>query len=85
MNNDANTCIQRSLELADELMGLARSGVCCVDDDGCALLVGVVRDCAYKIRVLAEKERETHILRGCWQAESYKQGVGLVDQSRPEC
>jgi len=36
------------------------------EDDGCRVLYGIVRDCAYKIRAQAECEREAHKIRGIW-------------------
>ena len=36
------------------------------EDDGCRVLYGVVRDCAYKIRAQAERERDAHKIRGIW-------------------
>ena len=36
-------------------------------DNGCALLYGVIRDCAYRIRAEAERERDQHIEQGNWE------------------
>jgi len=46
---------------------LADQGEAHAHDDGCAVLAGVLRDCAYKIRGRAEQEREVHRLRGQWE------------------
>ena len=35
-------------------------------DNGCALLYGVIRDCAYRIRSEAEREQGAHIEQGTW-------------------
>ncbi len=49
-----------ALDLADRLLALAEQGnVDCIDD-GCSVLYGVVRDCGYKIRRLAEEEQALH-------------------------
>ncbi len=56
--------IEESLEISRQLAMLADQGDAHCDDDGCAVLVGVIRDCAYKIRGRAEQEREVHRLRG---------------------
>jgi len=40
------------------------------EDDGCAVLCGVMRDCAYKIRKRAELERGRLQALGLWQAEN---------------
>lgn len=36
------------------------------EDIGCGVLYGVVRDSAYKIKKLAEEEREAHEKKGWW-------------------
>jgi hypothetical protein len=40
------------------------------EDNGCGILYGVLRDSAYKLKKLAEKEKEKHILKGWWIEES---------------
>jgi hypothetical protein len=39
---------------------LADEGDANREDNGCGVLYGLVRDCAYKIRRLAEAEKEVH-------------------------
>ena len=60
MTLSTDTFIHRTLELARELTLLADQGEAQCQDDGCAVLYGVVRDCAYKIRGRAEQERDLH-------------------------
>ncbi|NQU39638.1 MAG: hypothetical protein HQ523_06775 [Lentisphaerae bacterium] len=67
MASTINSLINESLEMARQLTILADQGEERCDDDGCAVLIGVVRDCAYKIRGRAEQEREVHRLRGRWE------------------
>ena len=55
------------LELARELTLLADHGEAASRDDGCRVLYGIVRDCAYKIRASAERERDAHRVVGIWQ------------------
>ena len=45
---------------------LADDGDMDSEDDGCRVLYGVIRDCAYKIRAQAEREREEHRKKGTW-------------------
>lgn len=54
--------IDEALEIARHLTILADEGELASTDDGCRVLYGVVRDCAYKIRAQAEREREAHVL-----------------------
>jgi hypothetical protein len=62
-------CIRKVLNLANELTVLADEGEARCDDDGCAVLYGIVRDCAYKIRGSAEREKEVHQKMGLWDVK----------------
>ncbi len=44
------------------------------EDVGCGILYGVLRDSAYKIRKLAEEEREAHKRKGWWNR--HEEGSG---------
>jgi hypothetical protein len=65
--------IRKALEMARELIILADNGEA-RSDDGCAVLCGVIRDCAYKIRKCAEIERDKRRLQGTWESLD---GVGF--------
>jgi len=52
--------IKRTLQLAQEMIILADQGDAVREDIGCGILYGVLRDSAYKIKKLAEEEREKH-------------------------
>jgi len=39
------------------------------EDTGCGILYGIMRDSAYKIMKLAEKEKEKHIKKGWWEED----------------
>jgi hypothetical protein len=56
-----------ALELARKLIILSDQGEADAEDDSCVVLYGIIRDCAYRIRDHAEKERETHADRGAWE------------------
>lgn len=66
MYETCNRNIKESLEEARRLTILADEGEAGSDDDGCIVLYGVIRDCAYKIRAEAERERDAHKVRGVW-------------------
>ena len=36
------------------------------EDTGCGILYGILRDSAYKIKKLAEEERDAHKKKGWW-------------------
>jgi hypothetical protein len=58
--------IEDAIRLACTLRELADRGEACARDDGCCVLFGVVRDCAYRIKGRAEQEREAHKRREGW-------------------
>ena len=66
MLKNCNEQIKKALRVSKQLMVLADEGDACTGDDGCSVLFGVVRDCAYKIRGEAEREREAHKAQGTW-------------------
>jgi hypothetical protein len=55
-----NSNIVKTLDLVDELKALADKGQSESKDYGCAMLYGVIRDCAYKISGYAVREHEIH-------------------------
>ena len=52
--------IQRTIQLAQEMIRLADQGDSDREDTGCGILFGILRDSAYKIRQMAEEERKRH-------------------------
>ncbi len=66
MKRRCNQHIRKTMEMVKQLTILADEGDLDSEDDGCHVLYGVVRDCAYKIRAQAEREREVHKLNGKW-------------------
>ena len=62
-----NASIQKAFELVQAMFTLADEGDAVREDTGCGVLYGVVRDSAFKIKRLAEAEKEVHIKKGWWQ------------------
>jgi len=62
-----NNGIKKSLDLAREMLILSDEGDVSREDAGCGVLYGVIRDSAYKIRQLAEAEKDAHIKKGWWK------------------
>lgn len=60
MGQECNEHIRKALMFADELLALADQGDQVREDVGCGVLFGTIRDCAYKIRALAESELVGH-------------------------
>jgi hypothetical protein len=64
-----NLHIIKTLELVEEMMDLADQGDADREDNGCGILYGVLRDSAYKLKKLAEEEKQNHIVKGRWQEQ----------------
>lgn len=58
--------IKLTLELVNEMIRLADQGDDNRDDSGCGILYGILRDSAYKIKKIAEEEKDAHIRKGWW-------------------
>lgn len=65
-----NHNIKKTLNLVDEMIRIADMGDIEREDNGCGILYGVLRDSAYKVKKLAEQEKEKHIKKGWWAEES---------------
>lgn len=63
---ECNKNIVDALELAKQMIILSDKGSESSDDDSCILLYGVIRDAAYRIKQLAEGEKEKHNEAGRW-------------------
>lgn len=62
--------IQSTLDLVEDMMKIADKGDIEREDTGCGILYGVLRDSAYKVKKLAEEEKEKHKQKGWWKDES---------------
>ena len=62
-----NKGIIKSLDLARDMLILSDEGDSLREDSGCGVLYGVIRDAAYRIRQLAEAEKDAHIKKGWWR------------------
>ncbi|MBW1981357.1 MAG: hypothetical protein JRJ12_09040 [Deltaproteobacteria bacterium] len=61
-----NRSIQKTLKIVQDMLSLADEGDAVREDVGCGVLYAVMRDSAYKIKKLAEAEREAHMRKGWW-------------------
>ena len=64
-----NKNLLKVIDIAERLLIIADKGDMQRNDDGCGVLYGVVRDSAYKMKSMAEKEIENHKKRGKWDDE----------------
>jgi hypothetical protein len=63
-NCDIN--IARTIELAQKMIDMARTGYEQREDPACGVLYGILLDSGYRILDLAQKERQKHIEKGWW-------------------
>lgn len=62
-----NENIKKTLQLVREMLDLANRGDYDREDTGCGILYGIMRDSAYKLKKVAEKEKQAHIHKGWWE------------------
>ena len=62
-----NESIKETFKLVEDMLSLADEGDAVRENTGCGVLYGVVRDSAFKIKKLAEAEKEAHIKKGWWK------------------
>ncbi len=65
----SNEILVKTLQLTEKMVELANLGDEAREDVGCGVLYGLLRDSAFKIRKVAEHEKEDHIRRGAWPEE----------------
>ncbi|MBD3420449.1 MAG: hypothetical protein GF398_10060 [Chitinivibrionales bacterium] len=76
-----NKNLLKSIEYSRMLMFLADKGDIQREDDGCGVVYGILRDCAYKIKEVAEHEIRNHINRGLWDGESQEMYESVATQN----
>lgn len=64
-----NKNLLKVLDQIHKLLFLADIGDLQRDDDGCGVLYGILRDNAYKMKDVAEKEIERHKKLGKWDED----------------
>jgi hypothetical protein len=83
MRND-NCNILKVLDYCTRLLTLSDKGDMERTDDGCGVLYGVVRDAAYKMKTMAERERDAHIKRGAWDSQDQPEEAGQPADGRTQ-
>ncbi len=75
--NQSNDLIRQIIDMTRRMIILADEGHALANDDGCRLLIGIIQDCAYKIRKKAEQEKEEHRKTSEWndRAGSERQAI----------
>lgn len=70
MSEETIEHLEESVELAGRMLDLAERGVGGCQDDGCLVVYGIIRDCAYKIRSSAQNELQEHHTRKLTQVSA---------------
>ena len=72
MKHEADAQIQSILQTTERMIAVSDEGLLSSVDDGCLLLNGMVRECAYRLRDAADREREAHLKKGKTGGEKTK-------------
>jgi len=64
VQSKAELQIRSIAEMAELMLIISEQGLSACEDDGCLLLNGMVRECAYRLRDAAELERKAHREQG---------------------
>jgi len=67
MMRPCDESIKKTLGLVDKMLEVADEGDTVREDSSCGILFGVLRDSAFKLKKLAEAEREAHKQKGWWR------------------
>lgn len=67
LKKECDINIEKTLELADEMIFLARQGDEAREDSGCGVLYGTLLDSGFKLKQLALREKQAHIDKGWWK------------------
>ena len=66
LERNCDNNVARTIEIAREMIELARIGYDQSEDDNCGILYGILLDSGYRLLALAEKEKQAHIKKGWW-------------------
>ena len=67
MDKQSNKYILKALKIANDLIDLANNEEVLGNDNVCGILLGVMRDCAYKIRRQVEREHQARKAKSQWR------------------
>jgi len=67
LEKECDINIQKTIELADAMILLARQGDEAREDSGCGVLYGTLLDSGFKLKQMASKEKQAHINKGAWK------------------
>ena len=62
--------IKNTISIAERMLKIADEGDMVREDNGCGVLYGVLRDAAFRVKKLAEAEKDAHIRKGWWEVDT---------------
>ena len=62
-----NKNIDSTIKLTKKMIDLSDKGDIERKDTDCGIMYGMLRDCGYKLKKMAEAEKEDHIKKGWWE------------------
>ena len=63
MTNECDRYLEKTLDITDEMIRLADQAEAACSDNRCAVVYGILRDSAYRVRNEAQRERENHLTK----------------------
>ncbi len=73
LQKECDKNIQKTLEIADIMIDIARKGDDEREDSSCGVLYGTLLDAGFKLKQLASLEKAAHIKKGEWKTVSCNQ------------
>ena len=74
MANECDRYLKKTLDLTDEMIQLADQAEAACNDNGCAVVYGILRDSAYKVKKEAQRERQNHLTKAVMNPKSHPKG-----------
>ena len=66
LKKECDINIARTIDLAEQMIALARVGYEQREDENCGILYGILLDSGYRLLSLAKKEKAAHQKKGWW-------------------
>lgn len=82
MRQEPNKYLRKAVKLAEEMKALADNGEIQAPDESCAVLFGVIRDCAYSIQNRAELEERLHMAMQEWNENGEARAIDEPDSPK---
>ena len=75
LDKECDINVDRTIELAHQMIKLARVGYEQREDPSCGILYGILLDSGYRLLNLAQKEKLAHMEKGWWNHSIKKENI----------